>query len=166
MEDGTAVGSAIVSSVARLRESGAKCKVIILLTDGISNSGKTDPLDAARVAEAYGIKIYTIGAGSEGEVPFPATDMWGRKVYQRAVIKIDEAMLRQVADVTGGKYFRATDAESLRAIYGDIDKLEKMKIDEHGFREYRELFGYFLIAALLVLTTETVLANTLFLRIP
>src|SRR3990167_2848742 len=90
MEDGTAVGSAIVSSVARLRESDAKSKVAILLTDGINNSGKTDPLDAARVAEAYGIKIYTIGAGSEGEVPFPATDMWGRKVYQRAVIKLDE----------------------------------------------------------------------------
>ncbi|OGX37138.1 MAG: hypothetical protein A3C36_06745 [Omnitrophica WOR_2 bacterium RIFCSPHIGHO2_02_FULL_52_10] len=166
MEDGTAVGSAIVSSVARLRESDAKSKVVILLTDGINNSGKTDPLDAARVAEAYGIKIYTIGAGSEGEVPFPATDMWGRKVYQRAVIKLDEKMLREVADITGGKYFRATDAESLREIYGEIDKLEKVKIDEHGFREYRELFGYFLIAALMVLTTETVLANTFFLGIP
>ena len=166
MEDGTAVGSAIVSSVARLRDSDAKSKVVILLTDGINNSGKTDPLEAERVAEAYGIKIYTIGAGSEGEVPFPATDMWGRKVYQGAIIKLDEKMLREVADITGGKYFRATDVESLREIYGEIDKLEKMKIDEHGYREYKELFGYFVIAALIVLSMEAALANTLFLKIP
>jgi len=166
IEDGTAVGSAIASSVARLRDSGAKSKVIVLLTDGVNNSGKMDPLEAARVAKAFGVKIYTIGAGSNGEVPFPARDLWGRVIYQRAVIKLDEDMLREVAKITDGKYYRATDTESLRKVYAEIDALEKVKIEEHGYREYKELFGNFLIAAVMLLTLESTLANTVFLKIP
>ncbi|MCK5260030.1 MAG: VWA domain-containing protein [Candidatus Omnitrophica bacterium] len=166
IQDGTAVGSAIVSSVARLKNSDAKSKVIILLTDGVNNAGKMNPVEAARVAEAFGIKIYTIGAGTKGRVPFPARDPWGRKVYQKVVIELDEEMLQEVADITGGKYFRATDAESLRDVYKEIDALEKIKIEEYGYKEYKELFGYFLIAALMILFWEVVLANTIFLRVP
>ncbi|MCK5083083.1 MAG: VWA domain-containing protein [Candidatus Omnitrophica bacterium] len=166
IQDGTAVGSAIVSSVARLENSDAKSKVIILLTDGVNNAGKMGPVEAARVAEAFGIKIYTIGAGTEGRVPFPGRDPWGRKVYQNVVIKLDEKMLQEVADITGGKYFRATDTESLRDIYREIDTLEKVKIEEYGYKEYKELFGYFLMAALMLLFLEVVLANTIFLRVP
>ena len=166
IQDGTAVGSAIVSSVARLENSEAKSKVIILLTDGVNNAGKMGPIEAARVAEAFGIKIYTIGAGTKGRVPFPARDPWGRKVYQNIPIELDEEMLQEVADITGGKYFRATDTESLRNIYKEIDDLETVKIEEYGYKEYKELFSYFLIASLMILFLEVVLANTIFLRVP
>ncbi|MCK5012904.1 MAG: VWA domain-containing protein [Candidatus Omnitrophica bacterium] len=166
IQDGTAVGSAIVSSVARLENSDAKSKVIILLTDGVNNAGKMSPIEAARVAEAFGIKIYTIGAGTKGRVPFPARDPWGRKVYQNIPIELDEEMLQEVADITGGKYFRATDTESLRNIYEEIDALETVKIEEYGYKEYKELFSYFLIASLMILFLEEVSANTIFLRVP
>ena len=166
IQDGTAVGSAIVSSVARLKNSDAKSRVIILLTDGVNNAGKMGPIEASRVAEAFGIKIYTIGAGTKGYVPFPARDFFGRKVYQNRLIEIDEGMLQEVAEITGGRYFRATDTESLRDIYKEIDALEKIKIEELGYKEYKELFSYFLIAALLILCLEKVLINTIFLRVP
>jgi len=166
IKDGTAVGSAIVSSVARLKNSDAKSRVIILLTDGVNNAGKIGPIEAARVAEAFGVKIYTIGAGTKGYAPFPARDLWGRTVYQNVLIELDEEMLQEVADITDGKYFRATDAESLRSVYKEIDALEKIKIEEHGYKEYKELFGFFLIAALMVLCLEAVLARTVFLKVP
>ncbi len=166
IEDGTAVGSAIVSSVARLEDSKAKSKVIILLTDGVNNAGKMSPIEAARVAKAFGIKIYTIGAGTKGKVPFPGIDPWGRKVYQNVIIELDEEMLQEIADMTGGKYFRATDVKSLRNIYKEIDTLEKVKIEEYGYKEYKELFNYFLLAALAVLCLEIILANTIFLKVP
>lgn len=166
IQDGTAVGSAIVSSVSRLKNSDAKSKVIILLTDGVNNAGKMSPIEAARVAEAFDIKIYTIGAGTKGRVPFPMRDLWGRKVYRNEVIKLDEKMLQEVADITNGQYFRATDTESLRNIYKEIDALEKIEIEEFGYREYKELFSFFLMTALLFLMLEVILANTLFLKVP
>lgn len=166
IKDGTAVGSAIVSSVARLKNSDAKSRVIILLTDGVNNAGKIGPVEAARVAEAFDIKIYTIGAGTKGRVPFPARDRRGRTVYKNVLIELDEEMLQEVADITGGKYFRATDAESLRDIYEEIDALEKVKIEDRGYREYKELFSFFLIAALMVLCLEVALSKTVFLRVP
>lgn len=166
IQDGTAVGSAIASSVARLKDSDAKSKVIILLTDGVNNAGKMSPVDAARVAEAFSIKIYTIGAGTKGRVPFPARDLLGRKVYQNVIIKLDEDMLKEIADITGGRYFRATDTESLRSIYKEIDVLEKINIEEHGYRKYKELFSYYLMAALMFIFLEAVLSNTVFLRAP
>ena len=121
IEDGTAIGSGILSSVNRLKNSHAKSKVIILLTDGINNVGKVAPLAAARVAENLKIKIYTIGAGSKGYVPFPVQDFLGRGVYQNVLIDLDEKTLTQVAEITKGKYFRATDTESLQNIYKEID---------------------------------------------
>lgn len=175
IEDGTAVGSGISSALSRLRNSkastqggsasGGKSKIIILLTDGVNNAGKVDPASAAQAAKAMGVKIYTIGAGTKGYAPYPM-EIWGRKVYQKVQINIDEDMLRQVADITGGKYFRATDTNSLQEIYKEIDRLEKIEIETLYYKEYQELFGWFLSAALGLLFLELMLVNTVLLRIP
>jgi len=166
IQDGTAIGSAIVSSVRRLKNSEIKSKVIILLTDGINNAGKIDPISAARASQALGIKIYTIGAGTKGLVPYPAKDAWGRKGYQNVRIELDEETLKKIADITKGKYFRATDTESLRQIYKEIDILEKTKIKEFGYTEYDELFDKFLLISLILLLLEIVLKQTIFLKVP
>lgn len=163
----TAVGSAIVSSAGRLKDSQAQSRIMILLTDGESNAGKITPLEAANVARSLGIKIYTIGAGTDGYARTPVgQDPWGRMFYQQEKVTIDEETLRKVAGITGGKYFRATDTESLRDIYKEIDSLEKTKIEETGYMEYEELFIYFLTAALLIIGVETILTNTVFLKVP
>jgi len=166
VEDGTAIGSGILSSVNRLKDSTAKSKVVILLTDGMNNAGKVDPVSAARVAENLKIKIYTIGAGSKGYVPFPVQDFFGRSVYQNVLIDLDEKTLAGVAEMTKGKYFRATDTESLQNIYKEIDALEKTKIEEYGFREYTELFNRFLVLALTFLLFEVILSRTVLLKVP
>ncbi|MBI3617491.1 MAG: VWA domain-containing protein [Candidatus Omnitrophica bacterium] len=164
--DGTAIGSAINSSLTRFKNSEAKSKVMILLTDGVNNAGEIDPLTAARAAQALGVKIYTIGAGTQGFAPFPVQDVFGRKVYQQVRIDIDEKLLQGIAQVTGGKYFRATDTESLRTIYSAIDTLEKTRIEQAGYFEYDELFTRVLLAALMILVIELVLSNTLLLKMP
>src|SRR3989338_10885548 len=166
IKDGTAVGSAVASSLARLKKSEAKSKIIILLTDGMNNAGEIDPLAAARVAQALGVKIYTIGAGTKGLVPFPVQDFYGRKVYQRVQIDLDEETLQKIAAVTAGKYFRATDTESLRQIYREVDALEKTEIEEHGYFEYEELFDRVLLAALGILLAQILLSQTLFFQVP
>lgn len=166
IDDGTAVGSAITSAIARLKNSNATSKVVVLLTDGVNNAGKIDPVSAARAAEAFGVKIYTIGAGTKGYVPFPTIDFFGRKVYQNVVVDLDEDTLKQVAEITGGQYFRATDTESLRQVYDEIDLLEKTEIEEIGYFEYTELFSQWLISGLILLLFEILLTNTIFLKIP
>jgi Ca-activated chloride channel homolog len=166
MQDGTAIGSAVASAVGRLKNSKANSRIIILLTDGINNAGSIDPLTAAHTAKALGIKVYTIGAGTKGVAPFPARDFFGQTVYQNIQIDIDENILTQIAQLTGGQYFRATDTDSLRKIYKEIDSLEKTQIEEKGYKEYKELFVYFLWAAIFLLLSEIILANTLFLKIP
>jgi len=166
IQDGTAIGSAIAASLVRLKESEAKSKVVILLTDGVSNAGEVEPLAAARAAASFGVKVYTIGAGSKGLVPYPAQDIFGRKVYQRVQIDLDENVMREIARITGGKYFRATDTESLRDIYQEIDQLEKTEIEEVGFTEYEELFDKVLIVALLLLLAELFLSKTILLQVP
>lgn len=166
IQDGTAIGSAIATSVGRLKGSEAKSKVLILLTDGISNAGSVDPMSAARVAQAAGIKIYTIGAGTKGFAPYPVQDFFGRTIYQNVKIDIDEEVLKKISGITNGKYFRATDTDSLKKIYKEINELEKTKIEETGYREYKELFVYVLSAALVFLLFEILLTNTLFLKIP
>jgi Ca-activated chloride channel family protein len=166
IQDGTAVGSALASSLARLKKSQAKSKMIILLTDGINNAGKIAPLEAAEAARALKVKVYTIGAGTKGFVPFPVTDVWGRRYYQEVRIDIDEATLQEIAAITGAKYFRATDTESLRQIYQEIDAMEKTEIEEFGYREYRELFVVVLALGLILLFIEMILSNTLLLRLP
>lgn len=166
MEDGTAIGSAIASGVNRLRSVDGKGKVLILLTDGVNNRGRMDPLKAAETAKAFGVKVYTIGAGTQGMAPYPVTDLFGRSGYQNVPVEIDEDILKQVAEMTGGQYFRATDTPSLKAIYDQIDRMEKVRFEERGYRQYEERFPAFLLAALMILCIEIVLSRTVFLRIP
>ena len=165
-EDGTAIGSAISSSVNRLMTSKTKSKIIILLTDGVNNAGKIDPLTAAKIAQTMKMKIYTIGAGSKGYVPFPVKDLFGRTFYQNVPIDLDEDTLKEISRLTNGRYFRATDTESLRHIYQEIDSLEKTEIEQTGYKEYQELFTWFLVGAVVLLVIEIILSNTVFLRIP
>ena len=166
VEDGTAIGSGIATSLNRLKDSKAKSKVVILLTDGRNNTGKISPLTAAEAAKALKIKVYTIGAGSKGMVPYPVKDFFGNTVYQPIQIDIDEDTLIKIADMTEAKYFRATDTESLRKIYKEIDALEKTVIEEKGYLEYNELFSIFLILALSILLLDIVLSNTILRKIP
>jgi len=166
VEDGTAIGAGIATSLNRLKDTKGKSKVIILLTDGRNNTGKISPLTAAEAARALKIKIYTIGAGSKGPVPYPVKDFFGNTVYQPVEIDIDEDTLIKIADITGGKYFRATDTESLRKIYKEIDSLEKTVIEEKGYLEYSELFNIFLILSLVFLLLDIILSNTILRKIP
>ena len=166
IEDATAIGSAIMSSLSRLRTSKTKSKIIILLTDGISNAGNISPTVAAEAAKALKIKIYAIGVGTKGLVPYPIRDMYGRTVYQNIPIDIDDDSLKRIAEITGGKYYRATDTESLRKIYNEIDRLEKSNIEHFGYREYDELFQDFLIPGIAFLIAGIFLVNTVFMKIP
>ncbi len=164
--DGTAIGMALGNCVNRLKQSKAKSKVIILLTDGRNNRGELDPQTAAKVAKAFDIRIYTIGAGKRGEALYPVDDpVWGKR-YVKMPVQIDEKLLKDVANITGGKYFRATDRTSLEQIYAEIGKLEKTKIEVKEYTRYKELFFSYVIAALVLLLLEIVLANTVFRKIP
>jgi Ca-activated chloride channel family protein len=166
IEDATAIGSGIATSLLRLKNSKAKTKIIVLLTDGANNAGKIQPLDAAKMAQALGIKVYTIGAGTTGIVPFPVTDEFGNKHYEEAQFDFDEDTLKKIAVMTGAEYYRAADTDSLRRCYAQIDKLEKTKIIENGYRQYEPLFWYFVGAALILLALEITLTNSVFLKIP
>ncbi|UCG35655.1 MAG: VWA domain-containing protein [Candidatus Omnitrophota bacterium] len=166
IEDGTAIGSGLASALNRLKDTKAKSKIIILLTDGRNNAGKISPLTAAEAANSLGVKVYTIGAGTKGLAPFPVADFFGRTVYQKVKIDIDEDTLKEIAEKTKGKYFRATDTDSLKEIYQEIDKMEKTSIEERGYAEYKELFSLFLIPGLLLLLGEIILTNTVIRRFP
>ncbi len=156
IEDGTAIGSAIASGVNRLRDRKAKSRILILLTDGMNNAGKIAPLTAAEAAETLSIKVYTIGAGTRGEAPMPVRDQFGRKRMMRVQVDIDEDTLRQVADRTGAQYFRATDTRSLENIYKEINKLEATTRKIKHFSDFRELFSYTVMGALLLLISAIV----------
>jgi Ca-activated chloride channel family protein len=163
--DMTAVGSAIATSVKRLRDSKAKSKVVILLTDGRNNAGAIDPETAARLAKTFNIKVYTIGAGTKGPVPFVVDSPFGKQtIYQN--VDLDEASLKQIAQITGGEYFRATDTRSLEDIYKKIDAMEKTKVKVKEYREYTEQFPFFLVTGLFFLGVEVLLGNTWLRKIP
>lgn len=164
--DGTAVGMGLATAVNRLKDSAAKSKVIILLTDGENNAGNIDPITAAELAKTFGIKVYTIGVGKGGLVDFPAVDPLFGKHYVQVEMEVDEFTLKRIADITGGRFFRARDTESLHEIYNTIDKLEKTEIKVHLYQSYRELFKYLLIPAVLILFLELALARTWLLKIP
>jgi len=166
IEDGTAIGSGIGSALNRLRDTKAKGKVVILLTDGRNNAGTISPLTAAEAAGALNIKVYTIGAGTKGLAPYPVQDMFGNTVYRQVRIDIDDDTLKKIADRTDAQYYRATDTDSLRTIYKEIDKIEKTPIEERGYVRYSELFGQFLVPGLILLLLEIVLGNTVLRRIP
>jgi len=166
VEDGTAIGMGLATAINRLRDSKAKSKVIILLTDGRNNRGEIDPLTAAKAAQALGIKVYTIGAGRRGSALYPIEDPLFGKRYVRLPVDIDEKTLTEVATTTGGRYFRATDAQKLAEIYKEISRMEKTKIKVREYMEYSERFGRLLLPALLLLMVEIGLANTRFRKIP
>jgi Ca-activated chloride channel family protein len=156
----------MANAVDRLRNSKAKSKVIILLTDGRNNTGEIDPLTAARVAQAFNVRIYTVGVGTRGEALYPVQDPFFGKRYVRMPVDIDEESLTRIAQITDGQYFRATDRQSLEKIFAEIDKLEKTKIEVKQFTRYRELFVGWLAAAMGLIFVEAVLANTKFRKIP
>lgn len=166
VEDGTAIGSATASAVNRLRDQKAKSKIVILLTDGMNNSGQVSPEIAAEAAKTLGIKVYTVGAGTHGEAPVPVQDTFGRQTFAMAKVDIDEETLQRVAEMTDGQYFRATDTESLGKIYDEINQLEKTERTVKQYAQYRELFAWMLLPGLLVMATHLGLSATLLQRIP
>ena len=165
IEDGTAIGNAIANGVNRLKDSKSKSKIIILLTDGVNNSGEVDPVFAAQIAKTFGIRIYTIGVGTKGEAPYPVQTPFGTR-YQMIPVEIDESVLKQISDITGGEYFRATDNKTLKAIYDKIDKLEKSKVEITSYRNAKELFYPWLGAGLFLLVLEVGLSKSIFRRLP
>lgn len=164
IEDGTAVGSAIGASLNRLRESEAKSRIVVLLTDGVSNAGDLDPKAAAELADTLGIKVYTVAAGTNGLAPFPATDFFGRKVYRQARTEVDEETLRMVARMTQAEFFRAEDREGLKKTYAQIDKLETTTYDEPAFTVSKEFYPVLIGLVFLLLFVERWLAET-YLRV-
>ena len=162
IEDGTAIGMGLATAVNRLKDSKAKSKVIILLTDGVNNTGSIPPVTAAEIAKQFGIRVYTVGVGTQGFAPIPVPTGMGTVVYQRMEVKIDEPIMTKIASITGGKYFRATNNDALKRIYAQIDKLEKVKIDVTQYRKKTEMFLPFALMALSLLLLEFLLKNTLF----
>ena len=165
LEDGTAIGSGLATSVDRLRKSTSKSKVIILLTDGVNNGGLIDPSTAKEIAKSFKIKVYTIGVGTDGFAPTPVSTPMGI-VMQSEKVAIDEKLLKNIADETGGKYFRATDNLSLQNIYKEIDRLEKSKVVVTAFHRFTEKFYPFIFAALALLFIELILSYTFFRKFP
>lgn len=166
VEDGTAIGTGILTGLNRLRASTAKSKVMVVLTDGENNAGEVDPLTAAKAAKALGIKIYTIGVGKQGEQPMEIEDpLFGKRIVSIPT-KINEPMMRSIASLTGGQYYRAQDPKGLEQIYSTIDKLEKTEITSSSYYRYHEIFRNLVLAALAFLLLEIGLANTRFMKIP
>jgi Ca-activated chloride channel family protein len=166
IDDGTAIGSAIATSVNRLRESPAKSKVIILLTDGMNNAGKISPIAAAEAAKAMGVKIYTIAVGVRGEAPMPVKDASGDTQLVMAKVDVDEKTLQAISTLTGGEFYRATDTDSLKSIYEQINQLEKTTQVAQRFEHYQELFRWALFPAIALLGLSFGLENTRFRRLP
>jgi Ca-activated chloride channel family protein len=166
IEDGTAIGNALATCLNRLRESKAKSKVIILLTDGVNNRGEIQPIDAAEIARTLGIKIYTIGVGSTGIARIPIDDPVYGRTYVNMQVEIDEASLKKIAETTHGIYYRATDRPSLEKIFEDIGSLEKTKIEVKTYTHYNERYQDFLLPAMVLIFLSTLLVNTKFAKIP
>ena len=166
VEDGTAIGNGLATAINRLRESGAKSKVVILLTDGVNNRGQISPIMAADIAQDLGIKVYTIGVGSRDKAPMPAYDPFGNMTYVMADVEIDEALLREIAAKTNGQYFRASDNKALKEIYAQINELEKSKVEITHYTSYNELYMGWLLLALILLAAEFFMARMVLNRLP
>ena len=166
LEDGTAIGLGIANAANMLMDSESESKVIILLTDGMNNAGEIDPLTAAEAAKALGVKVYTIGAARPGEVPVPVESMLGgtQIVYQESML--DEETLQQVAEITGGRYFRAENSQGLQSIYDEINDLEKSQVEVQIFNQYFELAALLLVPALIIILLELALRNTILRKLP
>ncbi len=166
LEDGTAIGSGLATAVNRLRRTPGKSKVVLLLTDGENNRGRIDPRTAAATAAAYGIKVYTIGVGTDGEAPFPTGRGIGGFRYEVLPVKIDEGLLREIADKTGGKYFRARDSEGLARVFTQIDALERTPVTITRYARYDEAMTPFIAVGLGLLLLELALASSVAVRVP
>ena len=166
VEDGTAIGNGLATAINRLRESGSKSKVVVLLTDGVNNRGQISPIMAAEIARDMGVKVYTIGVGTKGQAPMPAVDMFGNKTYVMADVEIDEKLLRSIANTTGGEYFRAVDNKALSEIYARINEMEKSEVQITNYTSYEELYFGWLLLALLLLASEFVMERIVLNRIP
>jgi Ca-activated chloride channel family protein len=166
-EQGTAIGSALSTAVNRLRDLPSKSRIVVLMTDGQNNSGNIPPLTAADAAKALSVKVYTIGVGTRGTAPTPVGyDPFGRKVYRQVPVDIDEDTLTQIAERTGGKYYRADTTKTLRAIYAEIDRLEKTEMETAKYASWEELMGYAAVPAVVLLVLEMLLANTVWRKLP
>lgn len=165
IEDGTAIGNGLATAVARMKDSDARSRVVILLTDGVNNSGEIAPETAAEIAKTYGIRVYTIGVGANGEAPYPVMTPWGVDV-QNVKVEIDEQLLANIASATGGRYFRATDNTKLSEIYSEIGKMEKARTTIDSFPVYKELFGTYALIALACLVLEALLNLFVLRRLP
>ena len=167
LEDGTAIGMGLATSVNRLKDSDAKSKVVILLTDGVNNAGYIKPYTAAEIAREFDVKVYTIGVGSTGDALTPVSRRSdGKYIFGLARVEIDEALLEEIANMTGGKYFRATSGEGLEKIYEEINQLEKTEIEVTSIKRYSEEFHYFAFWGLVLLVLEFLLRYTVFRTIP
>ena len=165
IEDGTAIGNGLATAVARLKDSDAKSRVVILLTDGVNNRGEIAPETAAEIAKTYGIRVYTIGVGAKGDAPYPVQTPWGIQV-QNMKVEIDEELLQKIAETTGGKYFRATDNTKLMEIYGEINKMEKNRTTVDSFPVYSERYMDFAIWALVLLLLELLFKFVILKKLP
>ena len=163
--DGTAIGLALANGVNRLKESKARSKVIILLTDGVNNRGEIDPTTAAKIASTYGIRVYTVGVGAQGMAPYPVQTPFGIR-RQMMKVDLDEPTLQAVATMTGGQYFRATDNQKLESIYKEIDQLERTKIEVTAYKKYTELFPSWLMLGFVLLAVELVLSHAVLRKVP
>ena len=165
IEDGTAIGNGLATAVARMKDSDAKSRVVILLTDGVNNRGEISPQMAAEIAKTYGVRVYTIGVGKEGMAPYPVMTPWGVEI-QNVKVEIDEALLAEIAESTGGRYFRATDNTKLAEIYSEINKMEKARTTVDSFPIYKELFGKYALLALLAILLELMFKWFVIRRLP
>lgn len=166
IEDGTAIGLGLANSVSRLKESTAKSKVVILMTDGVNNQGEIPPLTAAEIASTLGVRVYTIGIGTNGKAPYPVQDMFGRKRYQQMDVEIDEEVLTQIAHLTDAKYFRATNNERLQEVYDEIDQLEKSKIEVKEYSKKNEEYVWWVVLGGLLIFVELLLRTTILRNVP
>lgn len=166
LEDGTALGMALATSVNRIRTSKSKTKIIILLTDGVNNRGEIDPRDAAQIAKDFSVKVYTIGVGTKGKAPYPVTDAYGRTQHYMMDVEIDEELLQEIANNTGGLYFRAADKEQLQQIFSEIDRWEKTEISTKRYYNARDLYLYFIIAAFALLFLAELAKRTVLRTLP
>ncbi len=165
-EMATAIGDALALGTARIKDSKAESRVLILLSDGENNFGVIEPLEAAAAAKTFGVKVYTIGIGSTGMAPFPAQDAFGRTQLVQRPVKLDDVILKAIADETGGEYFNARDSSSLEEVYGEIDALEKTETEGRLYTEYRELFAYFLFVGVGMIVFQMMLSTTRFRSLP
>ena len=166
IDDGTAIGNGLATAINRLRESSSKSKVVVLLTDGVNNSGSMSPLMAADIAKNMGIKVYTIGVGRRGQAPTPVMDAFGNVGLAMMNVEIDEELLREISSLTGGKYFRAENAEALTKIYDEIDQMEKSKVEINDYISYEELYLGWLVWGLILLIAELLISRVMLNRLP